>query len=107
MIYHDLRKQGKVDDEINIENVLKIIEKRYGDQQIIEEINGKATDILPLMTSIISSCPIDADRMDYLLRDGYFSGVKCGIYDYNRLFMSIVPVEEPGKIVPCLQREWD
>ncbi|HDE1041757.1 TPA: HD domain-containing protein, partial [Klebsiella pneumoniae] len=45
MIYHDLRKQGKVDDEINIENVLKIIEKRYGDQQIIEEINGKATDI--------------------------------------------------------------
>lgn len=39
MIYHDLRKQGKVDDEINIENVLKIIEKRYGDQQIIEEIN--------------------------------------------------------------------
>ncbi|EMJ5315816.1 TPA: HD domain-containing protein, partial [Klebsiella pneumoniae] len=44
MIYHDLRKQGKVDDEINIENVLKIIEKRYGDQQIIEEINGKATD---------------------------------------------------------------
>lgn len=27
MIYHDLRKQGKVDDEINIENVLKIIEK--------------------------------------------------------------------------------
>ncbi|MFH3651930.1 hypothetical protein WAH63_22755, partial [Acinetobacter baumannii] len=57
MIYHDLRTQGKVDDEINIENVLKIIEKRYGDQQIIEEINGKATDILPLMTSIISSCP--------------------------------------------------
>ena len=98
MIYHDLRKQGKIDDEINIENVLKIIEKRYGDQQIIEEINGKATDILPLMTSIISSCPIDADRMGYLLADGYFSGVKCGIYDYNRLFMSIVPVEEQGKL---------
>jgi hypothetical protein len=66
MIYHDLRKQGKVDDEINIENVLKIIEKRYGDQQIIEEINGKATDGLPLMTSIISSLS-DRCRPDGLL----------------------------------------
>ena len=99
MIYHDLRKQGKVDDEINIENVLKNYrKKRYGDQQIIEEINGKATDILPLMTSIISSCPIDADRMDYLLRDGYFSGVSVASTITIACFMSIVPVEEQGKL---------
>ncbi|HCU0915714.1 TPA: phosphohydrolase, partial [Proteus mirabilis] len=64
----------------------------------IEKINGENIDILPLMTSIISSCPIDSDRMDYLLRDSYFSGVKCGIYDYNRLFMSIVPVKEDAKL---------
>lgn len=43
---------------------------------------------------------------DYLLRDGHFSGVKCGIYDYNRLFMSIVPVEEQENCTRYLQREW-
>ncbi|EPG7576671.1 HD domain-containing protein [Providencia rettgeri] len=98
IIFNDLIKEGKINDEIQIENVLKIIEKEYGDKQIIENVNGEDVDILPLMTSIISSCPIDSDRMDYLLRDSYFSGVKCGIYDYNRLFMSIVPVKEDAKL---------
>lgn len=100
IIYNELKENGKVDDSINIENVFKIIEKKYDDQKIVQKIDGVELDILPLLTSIISSCPIDADRMDYLQRDSYFSGVKCGIYDYNRLFMSIVPVEEDGKV--CL-----
>ncbi|WP_196062340.1 MULTISPECIES: HD domain-containing protein [unclassified Serratia (in: enterobacteria)] len=98
VIYNDLKIQGKIKEEIEVENIFKIIDKRYGEKNILAKINDTQIDILPLMTSIISSCPIDADRMDYLLRDGYFSGVKCGIYDYNRLFMSIVPVEENGKI---------
>lgn len=93
LIYHDVIKDESLSCSINIENTLKIIDKNYGDGKIIIEIEGGYINILPLLTSIISSCPIDADRMDYLLRDGYFSGVKCGVYDYNRLFMSIVPVK--------------
>jgi uncharacterized protein len=33
----------------------------------------------------IVSGPIDADKQDYLLRDSYFTGVKYGIYDQERL----------------------
>jgi len=102
VIFNDLKESRKIDNEIDIdidiENVFKIIESKYGNKEILITIKNENIDILPLMTSIISSCPIDADRMDYLLRDSYFSGVKCGIYDYNRLFMSIVPIKENGKI---------
>ncbi len=37
-----------------------------------------------LLTQIISS-QIDADRMDYLLRDSYFTGVSYGEYDIERI----------------------
>jgi len=100
IIYNDITKETDIIDKIDITNILKIIEKDYSDGMINCTVSGKTIDILPLLTSIISSCPIDADRMDYLLRDSYFSGVKCGLYDYNRLFMSIVPVVSEGKL--CL-----
>lgn len=90
----DVTSRAKID----IHNVMKIIESKYKDKEIMVSVGGTSFDVLPLFTSIISSCPIDADRMDYLLRDSYFSGVKCGVYDYNRLFMSIVPVITENKI---------
>lgn len=33
----------------------------------------------------VVSGPIDADKMDYLLRDSYYSGVKYGVFDLERL----------------------
>ncbi|HFO4357295.1 TPA: phosphohydrolase, partial [Escherichia coli] len=75
-------------EEINPESIIKIVEKKYNYENNIDEVN-----LYPLLGSIISSSPIDADRMDYLLRDSYFSGVKYGIYDYGRLLMSFIPVK--------------
>jgi len=95
-IYDSLSSEDQ--EKIDINNVMKIIESNYMDKSITTKIDDKELDILPMLTSIISSCPIDADRMDYLQRDGYFSGVKCGVYDFNRLFMSIVPVEDNNKL---------
>ena len=93
-IFEDLN----IGSAIDVENVIKIIEFKYKDKKIDISTNGKTYDILPLFTSIISSCPIDADRMDYLLRDSFFSGVKCGVYNYDRLLMSIIPVIDNNKI---------
>lgn len=80
--------------DANVDNVLKIIEKDY----LGGEIEYQGVNIQPLLTSLISSCPIDADRMDYMLRDSYFSGVKCGIYNVERLLMSMVPIIEDNKV---------
>lgn len=42
----------------------------------------------PLLNKIISG-ELDADRMDYLLRDSYYTGVKYGIYDVERLIQAL------------------
>jgi HD superfamily phosphohydrolase len=40
----------------------------------------------------IVSGPLDADKMDYLLRDSYFCGVKYGVFDLERLVRALVQV---------------
>lgn len=54
-------------------------------------------DLTNLYSTIISSFPLDSDRMDYLLRDGTFSGVKYGVYDISRILMSFVPIKIGNK----------
>lgn len=41
-----------------------------------------------LLTQIVSS-QVDADRMDYLLRDSYFSGVSYGEFDFERILRTV------------------
>jgi len=48
----------------------------------------KGRDLRPLLHQIVSS-EIDADRMDYLIRDSYFSGVSYGQYDRDWLLSNL------------------
>lgn len=43
---------------------------------------------MPLIQDIISSAPVDADRLDYVERDSRSCGVNYGLYDRNRLLKS-------------------
>lgn len=65
IIYNSLNDELR--NLIDINNVISIIESKYKNNRIIVSFGDKSLDILPLFTSIISSCPIDADRMDYLI----------------------------------------
>jgi uncharacterized protein len=87
--------------KVNVDNVIKLIKPNYSDSKINSSFEDSTYNLLPLLSSLISSCPIDSDRMDYLLRDSYFSGVKCGIYNVERLLMSIVPIVDKNNNV-CL-----
>ncbi len=42
------------------------------------------------------SGPLDADKMDYLLRDSHYTGTDYGLYDYDRLFQSLMIYETGG-----------
>lgn len=47
---------------------------------------------MPILRQCVSS-ELDADRMDYLLRDSYFAGVPYGRYDLDWLLENLVAVE--------------
>ncbi|MCM3043060.1 HD domain-containing protein [Paenibacillus motobuensis] len=50
----------------------------------------------PIVVNLVSS-PLDADRMDYLLRDAYFTGVNYGTIDMDRILRMLRPYK--GRIV--------
>ncbi|MFC7371596.1 HD domain-containing protein [Fictibacillus iocasae] len=64
-----------------------------------EDFPGKVADVIAktyhnkLVVSLISS-QIDADRMDYLLRDAYFTGVSYGNFDIERILRVMRPAED-------------
>lgn len=56
----------------------------------------KKTYPKPIVVSLISS-QMDADRMDYLLRDAYYTGVNYGTFDLERILRVLRPYQ--GKMV--------
>lgn len=49
-------------------------------------------DHAPLLRQVVSS-ELDADRMDYLLRDSFYTGVNYGRYDHDWITQNVEPVE--------------
>lgn len=57
------------------QKVASVIQKNYPNPQVVQLISSQ----------------IDADRMDYLLRDAYFTGVNYGRFDITRILRVIRP----------------
>lgn len=60
------------------QKVAQVIQKTYPNPQVVQMISSQ----------------IDADRMDYLLRDAYFAAVSYGTFDLNRILRVIRPYKE-------------
>jgi uncharacterized protein len=81
---------------ISAERVVKLIEPCF--LHLEDFIDSNNNNYTLFFSRIISAFPIDADRMDYLLRDSYFSGVTYGIYDINRIFSSFMAIADKHSI---------
>jgi uncharacterized protein len=55
-------------------------------QELVRVLNK--TYPVPLVTQLVSS-QLDCDRLDYLQRDGYFTGAKYGQLDLDRILMAM------------------
>lgn len=87
---HEEWTQAILLGETKINGILKQVLPDFPEQ--VSEVIGK-THENKLIVSLISS-QIDADRMDYLLRDAYYTGVNYGNFDIERILRVMRPHEE-------------
>ena len=73
-------------------------------QEVLDLIAGGAHAKYPVLSEIVSGPNLDADRMDYLLRDAYFTGVSSGRYDADQLVGSLRIFEVGGRPVMGVDR---
>jgi len=57
-------------------------------REVLALITG-AQEAHPILRELVSGPNLDADRMDYLQRDAYFTGVNAGRYDADQLVASL------------------
>ncbi|WP_019640039.1 HD domain-containing protein [Paenibacillus fonticola] len=71
-------------------------------KQMDEDFPAKVASVIrkdyenEIVVNLVTS-PLDADRMDYLLRDAYFTGVNYGTIDMDRILRMLRPYQ--GRIV--------
>ncbi|MCR1962860.1 protein kinase [Clostridium perfringens] len=83
---------AKIIKESELSQVINEIGRKNGNfncNEIAGLIEGKYLSKYKLIKQIFSGNVIDADRMDYLLRDSYMAGVKYGTYDLEHLIRAI------------------
>jgi uncharacterized protein len=96
-----------------------VLESRFGDlgvtpSAIVSLITGarppkdpgfthRGVDWTPLLRGLVSG-ELDADRMDYLQRDSFYTGVNYGRFDLDWLVSNLNPAEKGGKAYLALGR---
>lgn len=70
-----------------------ILSERFSLKEVLDLINGKS-----YLGQIISG-ELDVDRMDYLLRDSYYTGVAYGVIDVERLIYNMKLDDENESLV--------
>ncbi len=66
---------------------------------VLALIVGDPASPYPALRELVSGPNLDADRMDYLQRDAYFTGVATGRYDAEQLVASLRLFERDGQVV--------
>src|SRR5215472_2023956 len=63
----------------------------------------RGIDWMPILRAMVSG-ELDADRMDYLLRDSFYTGVNYGRFDLDWIVQNLNPAEKDGRVYLALSR---
>jgi len=91
--HHEIWSRRIIEEDTEVNRVLREV-----DSALPASIANVIRKTYPqqIVVSLVSS-QLDADRMDYLLRDAYCTGVNYGMYDLDRILRVLRPHQ--GKIV--------
>ncbi len=70
--------------------------------ELSQIIAGKSANML---ANQLMHADVDADRMDYLIRDAYHSGVKIGLFDLDFLIRNLRLFEQNGQQMLCIHED--
>src|SRR5438132_383301 len=62
---------------------------------------SRGRDLLPILRQVVSG-ELDADRMDYLQRDSFFTGVNYGKFDADWIVQNLAAVERERRVYLAL-----
>lgn len=88
--HEEVTRQIITNPETEVNAILKQVSPDFPDQ-VASVISHQYPN--PQVVQLISS-QIDVDRMDYLLRDSYYSGVSYGHFDLSHILRFIRPISE-------------
>lgn len=87
------------------DQVAELIEKNHAAKDGKRDLKGHL-DLFFVLSSLISS-QLDADRMDYLLRDAFFTGTTLGKFDIHRLIDSLTLLpNKNGEFCICVKEKY-
>lgn len=82
-------------EEIHEDLTVRLIENSDELKNILgQELCGDIATVLrerDIRKDVVSG-PLDADKLDYLLRDAYYAGVKYGSFDLSKILESMIPI---------------
>ena len=84
-IRHELRTAGIIDSP----PIAAALDALGVDRMDVLALITGTSLAYPVLRELVSGPNLDADRMDYLLRDAYFTGVASGGYDSEQLIASL------------------
>ncbi len=101
----DVRHEARTRDILALpEMQAQIADLEVDAQHVLDLILGSPLTPYPALSELVSGPNLDADRMDYLLRDAYFTGVAGGRYDADQLVGSLRIFHIDGSVAMGIDR---
>jgi hypothetical protein len=94
-----VRHEARTSELLALESLRRgLSELDVSPEEVLGLILGDPKSRYPALRELVSGPNLDADRMDYLQRDAYFTGVASGRYDAEQLVASLRLFERNGRL---------